>query len=55
MRFESFALIIVELIFLCFIVSIKCSRLTIDSSTYGPPSRDILCEFESESLRNKVV
>ena len=38
----------VELIFLSLIVSIKCSLLTVDSSTFGPPSRDILCELESE-------
>ena len=38
----------VELIFLSLIVSIKCSLLTVDSSTFSPPSRDILYEFESE-------
>ena len=55
MCFESFTLRTVELIFLCFIALIKCSRLPVDSSTFGPQSRDILCEFESESVKNKGV
>ena len=47
MCFESFTLRTVELIFLCFIALIKCSQ--------WPQSRDILCEFESESVKNKGV
>ena len=53
--FESFALRTVELIFQCSIVSIWCSRLIVDSSTFGSQSRDILYDFESESVKKKGV